>query len=165
MLKQACVGVVAALVLAAPAAAGSGHGNGHRGQKFRGHGHSGYASYGHGYRGHRNYGHYGHHSYSDDAFLWLGLTAIGVKALDVFNDAQQRRFEAAQRQAATAPIGQSIVWTSGSAAGAVTPVRQGYDSSGHLCREFQQEIQVGGRTEQGWGIACLQQDGSWRMAY
>jgi surface antigen len=43
-------------------------------------------------------------------------------------------------------------------------VREGRDrETGELCREFVQEIQVGGRTEKGWGIACRQDDGSWRV--
>lgn len=43
-------------------------------------------------------------------------------------------------------------------------VREGRDrESGQLCREFVQDISVGGRTEKGWGIACRQDDGSWRV--
>lgn len=43
-------------------------------------------------------------------------------------------------------------------------VREGRDrETGELCREFVQEIQVGGRVEKGWGIACRQPDGSWRV--
>jgi surface antigen len=43
-------------------------------------------------------------------------------------------------------------------------VREGRDrESGQLCREFVQDISVGGRTERGWGIACRQDDGSWRV--
>jgi surface antigen len=42
--------------------------------------------------------------------------------------------------------------------------REGRDrETGELCREFVQEIEVGGRTEKGWGIACRQNDGSWRV--
>jgi surface antigen len=43
-------------------------------------------------------------------------------------------------------------------------VREGRDrESGQLCREFVQDISVGGRTERGWGIACRQDDGSWQV--
>lgn len=43
-------------------------------------------------------------------------------------------------------------------------IREGRDrDTGELCREFVQEIQVGGRIEKGWGIACRQEDGSWRV--
>lgn len=43
-------------------------------------------------------------------------------------------------------------------------VREGRDrETGELCREFVQEISVGGKVEKGWGIACRQDDGSWRV--
>jgi surface antigen len=42
-------------------------------------------------------------------------------------------------------------------------VSEGYNERGEFCREFQKEIRVGGRIERGWGIACLQEDGSWRV--
>ena len=35
--------------------------------------------------------------------------------------------------------------------------------SGQYCREYQQTITVGGKTEQGYGRACRQPDGSWRI--
>jgi surface antigen len=43
-------------------------------------------------------------------------------------------------------------------------IREGRDrDTGELCREFVQEIEVGGKVEKGWGIACQQDDGSWRV--
>ena len=47
--------------------------------------------------------------------------------------------------------------------GTIVPVRDGYDGSGSYCREFQQTIVVGGRTEQAFGTACRQPDGSWKI--
>jgi len=38
-----------------------------------------------------------------------------------------------------------------------------YQSSGTPCREFTTEIQVGGETQQGYGTACRQADGSWKI--
>jgi len=46
--------------------------------------------------------------------------------------------------------------------GSITPTRT-YREHGQYCREFQQTIVVGGRTEQGHGTACRQPDGSWRL--
>jgi len=58
-------------------------------------------------------------------------------------------------------------WTLGTASGnygSVTPTREGYQpSSGAYCREYQQEIVVGGRVERGYGKACRQPDGSWKV--
>ena len=46
----------------------------------------------------------------------------------------------------------------------VTPTRT-YDSGyGTPCREFTMDAEVGGRTEQVYGTACRQADGSWKMS-
>jgi hypothetical protein len=31
------------------------------------------------------------------------------------------------------------------------------------CREFTQTVTIGNKTQQGWGTACLQPDGSWQI--
>ncbi|MEI6985079.1 MAG: RT0821/Lpp0805 family surface protein [Rhodospirillaceae bacterium] len=73
--------------------------------------------------------------------------------------------ERATRQAYNAPIGQSITWDNPESGhqGSITPVKNGRDAQGAYCREFQQSIVVGGRTERGTGTACQQPDGSWRI--
>ncbi len=48
--------------------------------------------------------------------------------------------------------------------GTVTPVRTYQEPSGRYCREYQQTVTVGGRTEQAYGTACRQPDGSWKVA-
>ncbi len=47
--------------------------------------------------------------------------------------------------------------------GTVTPTRTYKTASGQYCREYQQTITVGGKTEQAYGRACRQPDGSWRI--
>ena len=94
---------------------------------------------------------------------WLAFTAIAVKVLDNLNEAQQRRHEAAQVRATTAPLGQAITWNEGGASGSVTTTRIGTSPAGLPCREFQQNVTVGGRTEQAYGTACLQSDGAWKV--
>lgn len=72
----------------------------------------------------------------------------------------------AQNQAAAAPIGQTIVWSNPETghSGHVTPTREGRDTNtGAYCREFQQTITVGGQSQQGYGTACRQPDGSWKV--
>lgn len=68
-------------------------------------------------------------------------------------------------QARSAPIGQQIAWNNPNSGnyGTITPTRDGTSASGQYCREYQQTITVGGRTEQAYGIACRQPDGSWRI--
>ena len=113
--------------------------------------------YGHLYQG------YGHYFYDDDAYKWLAFTAIAVKLLDNLNEQQQREHEAAQVQATTAPIGETIYWREGNASGYVTATREGSSSSGRYCREFQHEVTIGGKKEQSYGTACRQPDGSWEV--
>ena len=35
--------------------------------------------------------------------------------------------------------------------------------TGAYCREYQQEVIVGGQRQQGYGQACRQPDGSWKI--
>jgi hypothetical protein len=115
----------------------------------------------------RPYGHlypgYGRYQRDDDAYKWLSFTAITLKVLDVLNEAQERAHEEAQVRATTAPIGDRIIWNDGGASGSVTAVRDGTSTQGRYCREFQQQVTVGGRTEQAYGTACQQPDGAWEI--
>ena len=46
-----------------------------------------------------------------------------------------------------------------------TPVSPPYQASNGLtCREYQSTVVVGGRAQNSYGTACLQPDGSWRIA-
>lgn len=47
--------------------------------------------------------------------------------------------------------------------GTVIPVKTYQTDSGQYCREFQQTITVGNKTQDGWGTACRQPDGSWKI--
>lgn len=49
------------------------------------------------------------------------------------------------------------------ARGSVTPRSSYRDRSGRYCREYQQEIWIGGQREQGYGTACRMPDGSWQI--
>ncbi len=71
----------------------------------------------------------------------------------------------AVNQAHAAPLGETIRWNNERSGnyGTVTPVRDGTSTSGQYCREFQQSVTVAGKTQQGYGVACRQPDGSWRI--
>jgi surface antigen len=103
----------------------------------------------------------------------LATTAVGVligalagsevgKSLD---RADRAHVDKAVGQAHTAPLGETITWRNPESGnrGAVTPVRDGTSTAGHYCREFQQSVTIGGKTQQGYGVACRQPDGSWRI--
>jgi surface antigen len=47
--------------------------------------------------------------------------------------------------------------------GTVTPTRTFQNSTGQYCREFSQAIVVGGQTQNAFGTACRQNDGSWKI--
>ena len=46
--------------------------------------------------------------------------------------------------------------------GSFTPTRT-YTMSGRYCREYTQEIIIGGQKQTGYGTACRQPDGSWEI--
>ena len=81
------------------------------------------------------------------------------------DDADRAAATRAYEQAQTAPIGQNITWNNPDSGntGAVTPVRDGTSGAGEYCREFQQTVNIGGRSEEAYGVACQQPDGSWRI--
>lgn len=112
--------------------------------------------------GHRYHG-YGHYRRDDDAYQWLAFTAISLGVLNLLSEQQQRSYESAQIYATQAPVGQPIYWSEGTAAGNVVALREGRSSDGQYCREFQQTVIVGGRSEQAYGTACYMPDGAWRV--
>lgn len=64
-----------------------------------------------------------------------------------------------------APSGQRSEWRNPDtgARGTITPKPAYQTTAGQYCREFQQTITVGGKTEQAFGTACRQPDGSWKI--
>lgn len=103
------------------------------------------------------------------------LVAVGVGTLlgafvgreigSSLDKADQQYADQAATRAYSAPIGQPIRWNNPQSGnqGAIVPIRDGYAEGGAYCREFQQTIVVGGRTEQAHGTACRQPDGSWKI--
>jgi len=61
--------------------------------------------------------------------------------------------------------GTSATWTNPDTgnSGTVTPTRTVQTASGRFCREFQQTVTIGGKTESAYGTSCRQPDGSWRI--
>lgn len=90
---------------------------------------------------------------------------VGSEIGKSLDEADRRRANEAVVAAHDAPIGETITWNNPESGnyGSVTPVRDGTSSSGDYCREFQQTIVVGGEERQGYGIACRQPDGTWRI--
>jgi surface antigen len=60
--------------------------------------------------------------------------------------------------------GQPVAWHNpdNGHQGTIVP-QPAYQSNGTYCREFTQTISVGGQTQDGYGTACRQPDGSWKI--
>lgn len=94
------------------------------------------------------------------AGAWVGnKVAAGMTAQD------RGYYESAATRAASAPVGQQITWANPQSGnqGTIVPVREGRDSTGNACREYQQTVTIGGKTERAYGTACKQADGSWKI--
>lgn len=70
----------------------------------------------------------------------------------------------AYNQVVAAPVGQPISWSNPNSgnSGSYTTTRTG-TRNGLPCREFQQTIVVGGRSQQAVGQACQNGDGTWQI--
>lgn len=102
--------------------------------------------------------------YSDaEAARYLAFSNLSLALLDRLEEQQVRYHEQAQIDATSAPLGETIVWSNGSASGSATPIREGIDATGNQCREFQQSITVDGNVEEAYGVACQSPDGTWQI--
>ena len=111
-------------------------------------------------RHHSGFGFY----YSDnDAFRFLGLTALGLFIVNELSESQQRAHEDALARATTARVGDQITWNQSGYRGNVVVTREGHTTDGRPCREFQQEVMISGKREQAYGTACMQPDGAWKV--
>ncbi len=96
----------------------------------------------------------------------LAGAMLGSEIGQSLDRADRLQAQQAQQVAYTAPIGQAIQWNNPDSGnyGSFTPTRDGRDSwTGAYCREYQTSVTVGGRTQDGYGTACRQPDGSWRI--
>ena len=71
----------------------------------------------------------------------------------------------AQYSLETAPSGQASEWRNPDSghSGTFTPTRTYQTESGQYCREYTQEIMVGGERHESYGTACRQPDGTWQI--
>jgi surface antigen len=101
-------------------------------------------------------------------------TAIGVIAGGILGSQVGAQLDRADQVALhnttvnaleNAPPNQALPWRNPNSGnyGTVTPGPVQQVASGRYCREFQQTIVVGGQEQQGYGRACRQPDGSWRI--
>ena len=62
------------------------------------------------------------------------------------------------------PSNESVDWANPDSgnSGSFTPVRT-YQANNSYCREYNQEVVIGGYSESAFGTACRQPDGSWQI--
>jgi surface antigen len=89
-------------------------------------------------------------------------SAIG-KSLDNADAAYAN--QAAQKAFETSPPGQPLPWNNPQSgnSGTITPAAPYQMADGTYCREYTQKIVVGGQSQQAYGKACRQPDGSWKI--
>ncbi|MBO6559294.1 MAG: hypothetical protein JJ959_02100 [Nisaea sp.] len=70
-----------------------------------------------------------------------------------------------QRTLESTPVGVTTTWNNPDSgnSGTVTPTKTYQASSGQYCREYTQTVQVGGQTQEAYGTACRQPDGTWKI--
>lgn len=86
---------------------------------------------------------------------------VGV-SLDKADEAHASQAEA---RALRAKLGEPIRWQNPGTgnSGSVTPIREGADAGGNVCREFLTVVTIGGKSQNAYGTACQQSDGSWKV--
>lgn len=102
------------------------------------------------------------------AMVGLGTLAgalVGGSVGKSLDSADRMAAQGAEQRAYGAPIGETIAWNNPQSGnrGTITPTRDGYAANGSYCREFQQSITVGGQQQRGYGTACRQPDGTWKI--
>lgn len=63
------------------------------------------------------------------------------------------------------PVGKTAQWRNPDTGncGSVTPTRTYQNTGGQYCREYTHSITVAGKTQQAYGTACRQPDGTWQV--
>lgn len=85
------------------------------------------------------------------------------KSLDKADIAYAERTR--QRTLESNPSGTTSTWTNPDSghSGTITPVKTYQQADGNYCREYQTTVTVGGKTEEAYGTACRQPDGTWKI--
>ncbi len=98
-----------------------------------------------------------------------GVLIGGLLGGAIGNRLDQKDKELAMRNAQMtfekAHTGQTSSWQNPDSgnSGTITPTKTYQAASGQYCREYQQEIVIGGEKHQSYGTACRQPDGSWKI--
>jgi len=77
---------------------------------------------------------------------------------------KQLAMQNAQQTFEHARTGEASAWRNPDSgnSGTITPTSTYQNSSGQYCREYQQQITIGGELHESYGTACRQPDGTWK---
>ncbi len=90
---------------------------------------------------------------------------IGSSVGSSLDRADQAAMQQSTQQALErGPSGQPVEWRNPDSGhyGQIVPARA-YQDNGTYCREYQQTVVIGGQTQQAYGHACRQPDGTWQI--
>tara|TARA_R110000868_G_scaffold64985_7_gene195039 strand:- start:4363 stop:4845 length:483 start_codon:yes stop_codon:yes gene_type:complete len=95
------------------------------------------------------------------AGAWLG-NEVGA-SLDNADKAAMR--QSSQYALEATKTGHTSNWSNPDSgnSGSVTPTKTYKTAEGEYCREYQQTVTVGGKTQDAYGTACRQPDGTWKV--
>lgn len=96
----------------------------------------------------------------------LAGALIGGQVGKTMDDYDRKLAEMASQNALeSAPSGKAVAWKNPDSGnyGTVTPSRAVHTNQGY-CREYVQEIVVGGEKQKAYGKACRKPDGNWEIA-
>ncbi len=93
-----------------------------------------------------------------------GALAGGYIGQQLDNADKARADRTYQSALESSPVGKTAQWRNPDSGnyGSVTPTRT-YQNNGQYCREYTHTITVAGKTQQAYGTACRQPDGTWQV--
>ena len=95
----------------------------------------------------------------------LAGALIGGQVGKTMDEYDRQMMEKSSRQALEfSPSGNSVEWKNPDSgnSGAITPTKT-FKESGRYCREYVQEVMIGGEKQKAYGKACRQPDGNWKI--
>jgi len=94
----------------------------------------------------------------------LGAAIGGSIGAQMDMEDKKRMQYSTQQALENAPSGHVVKWRNPDSGhyGYVTPVRT-YQEYGEYCREFTQEVVIGGQKQKAYGKACRRPDGQWQI--
>ncbi|WP_190235448.1 hypothetical protein [Allorhizobium terrae] len=85
---------------------------------------------------------------------------VSHSGADLSNGQKQRALEAEYKALETSPSGQKVTWRDDDAAGEVVAAAP-YQVGNQNCRQYKHTVTMDGKSYQGRGAACRNDDGTW----